>query len=167
MRMRDTVDEHVERWLPLLPDLDPDVEGAITRVHKISGHLRRVRERALADGSLHLHEFDTLHALAGRHGQAAPSQLAADLGVAPNSVTGRLDGLAARGFVRRTPSETDRRRVVVELTDEGRAAWRGAMDAQGDEEHRIFAALTRDELRHLSDLLRRVVIRADTPDPDA
>ncbi|MFC4908928.1 MarR family winged helix-turn-helix transcriptional regulator [Actinomadura gamaensis] len=163
METRDQVDEHIERWVPLLPGLDPDVEGAITRIHKISAHLRRVRERALADGDLHLHEFDTLHALAGRRGRAMPSQLAADLGVAPNSITGRLDGLAARGFVRRTPSESDRRRVIVELTDEGRAAWRGAMDAQGDEEHRIFAALGPDELRHLSALLRRVLIRTDHP----
>ncbi|MEV4257195.1 MarR family transcriptional regulator [Spirillospora sp. NPDC049652] len=161
MQMRDQVDDHVDRWLPVLPHLDPDIEGAVTRLLKIAGHLRRTRERALADGDLHVHEYDTLRALAGRDGRAAPSQLAADLGIAPNSVTGRLDGLAARGFVRRTPSETDRRRVIVELTEEGRAAWRGAMSPVGDEERRILAALDPDERRLLSDLLRRVMIRAN------
>ncbi|WP_026412286.1 MarR family winged helix-turn-helix transcriptional regulator [Actinomadura oligospora] len=161
MPTRDQVDDHVDRWMPIVPDLDPDVEGAITRVHKISAHLRKVKERALADGDLHVHEYDTLQALGGRDGRAAPSQLAADLGIAPNSVTGRLDGLSARGFVLRTPSELDRRRVIVELTEEGRAAWLGAMGAQGVEEHRILEALDPDERRLLSDLLRRVMIRAD------
>lgn len=161
MELRDRVDDHVERWTPVVPDLDPDVEGAVVRILKIAGHLRRVRERALADGDLHLHEYDTLHALAGRDGRAAPSRLAADLGIAPNSVTGRLDGLAARGFIRRTPSESDRRRVIVELTEEGREAWRGAMDSQGVEEHRILDALDAAERRQLAGLLRRVMIRAD------
>ncbi|MEV5570512.1 MarR family winged helix-turn-helix transcriptional regulator [Spirillospora sp. NPDC052269] len=161
MAKRDRVDEHVDRWTPVLPHLDPDVEGAITRMHKISAHLRKIRERALADHDLQLHEYDTLQALGGRDGRAAPSQIAADLGIAPNSVTGRLDGLSARGFVRRTPSEVDRRRVIVELTEEGRAVWLGAMSSQGDEEHRILAALDPDERRQLSDLLRRVMLIAD------
>ncbi|RFU41589.1 MarR family transcriptional regulator [Actinomadura logoneensis] len=161
MQPRDKVDDHVERWTPVVPDLDPDIEGAVIRLLKISGHLRRVRERALAAGDLHVHEYDTLRALAARKGRAAPSQLAADLGIAPNSVTGRLDGLSARGFVHRTPSETDRRRVDVELTEEGRAAWLGAMRTVGDEERRILAPLDPDERHVLSDLLRRVMIRAE------
>ncbi|MFC5185818.1 MarR family winged helix-turn-helix transcriptional regulator [Actinomadura harenae] len=161
MPMRDSVDDHVDLWMPIVPDLDPDVEGAITRMHKISAHLRKVRERALADFDLQLHEYDTLQALGARDGRAAPSRLAADLGIAPNSVTGRLDGLAARGFVQRTPSEVDRRRVIVELTEKGRAAWLGAMSPQGEEEHRILGALTPEERRHLSDLLRRVMLLAN------
>ncbi|MFI0412172.1 MarR family winged helix-turn-helix transcriptional regulator [Actinomadura sp. 3N508] len=89
--------------------------------------------------------------------------IAADLGMAPNSITGRLDALERRGFVHRTPSATDRRRVVVELTDEGRAAWLGAMDRVGHEEYRLLGTLSADERRTLSDLLRRVMIRAEHP----
>ncbi|MFC9971801.1 MarR family winged helix-turn-helix transcriptional regulator [Spirillospora sp. NPDC127200] len=160
----DRVDDHVARWLPVLPDLDPDVEGAVTRLHFLSAHLRRHKEQALADLDLHRHEFETLHALAGRGGRAAPSRLAADLAMPPNSVTGRLDALERRGHVRRTPSPTDRRRVNVELTDSGRAAWLGAMDALGHEEERLLAALDPAERRLLSDLLRRVLLRADQRD---
>src|SRR6478735_3278226 len=119
MERRDWTDGHVERWKPVLPGLDPDVEGAVTRMKKLSVHLRRVREQSLVDFDLDRQEFDTLHKLAGRGGKAAPSELAADLDLAPASVTGRLDALERRGFVRRTPSTTDRRRVDVELTDTG------------------------------------------------
>jgi DNA-binding MarR family transcriptional regulator len=153
----DWTDEHVARWLPVLPGLDPDIEGAVTRMKRLSVHLRRVREQSLVDFDLERHEFDTLHKLAGRGGTAAPSELAADLDLAPASVTGRLDVLERRGFVRRTPSTTDRRRVVVELTEAGRSTWLGAMDVLGHEEYRLLGVLTEDERALLNGMLRRVM----------
>ena len=160
---RDRTDRHVERWLPVLPDLDPDVEGAVTRMSFLTRHLRAVKERTLADRDLSAHEFDTVHALAGRQGRAAPSELAADLDMAPASITARVDALLRRGFVHRVPSTADRRRVDVELTDAGRAAWLDAMDVMGDEEHRLLGALDPDERRLLSDLLRRIALAAERP----
>ncbi|MGW6566008.1 MarR family winged helix-turn-helix transcriptional regulator [Streptomyces sp. NPDC054975] len=158
---RDWTDEHVERWQPVLPGLDPVVEGAVTRMKKLSVHLRRVREQSLLDFELERHEFDTLHKLAGRGGSAAPSELAQDLDLAPASVTGRLDALEKRGFVRRTPSTTDRRRVVVELTAPGRETWLGAMDVLGHEEERLLGVLDEDERALLNDLLRRIMVAAE------
>nr|WTB33132.1 MarR family transcriptional regulator [Streptomyces sp. NBC_00830] len=164
MERSDWTDGHVERWKPVLPDLDPDVEGAVTRMKKLSVHLRRVREQSLVDFDLDRQEFDTLHKLAGRGGRAAPSELAADLDLAPASVTGRLDALERRGFVRRTPSTTDRRRVNVELTEEGRSTWLGAMDFLGHEEYRLLGVLDRDERTLLNDMLRRIMVVAEDRD---
>lgn len=161
MQQRDWTDGHVERWKPVLPELDPDVEGAVTRMKKLSVHLRRVREQSLVDFDLDRQEFDTLHKLAGRGGTAAPSELAADLDLAPASVTGRLDALERRGFVRRTPSVTDRRRVDVELTDEGRSTWIGAMKFLGNEEDRLLGVLAKDERALLNDMLRRIMVVAE------
>ncbi|RKR87029.1 DNA-binding MarR family transcriptional regulator [Micromonospora pisi] len=164
MEHRDSTDDHVDRWLPVLPDLDPDVEGAVTRATKLTRHLRRVKERYLVDFGFQRHEFDTLHALAGRRGRATPSELAADLDMAPPSVTARLDALERRDFVRRIPSATDRRRVDIQLTETGHAAWLGAMKLLGKEEHRLLGALDPAERRTLSDLLRRVMLAAETAD---
>ncbi|WP_067825595.1 MarR family winged helix-turn-helix transcriptional regulator [Actinomadura kijaniata] len=161
MEPRDRVDDHVDRWLPVLPDLDPDVEGAVTRMQYLTAHLRRTKERTLQGLAVPPHEFETLHALAGRGGRATPSQLASDLGMPANSVTGRLDALSRRDHIRRTPSPADRRRVDVELTDAGRETWRKAMNALGHEEERLLGALTPEERRQLSGLLRRVLLRAD------
>ncbi|GGO29124.1 MarR family winged helix-turn-helix transcriptional regulator [Micromonospora parathelypteridis] len=160
----DAVDHHIERWLPVVPGLDADVEGAVTRMIKLTRHLRAVKERVLVDLDLPAHEYDTLHVLAGRRGRAAPSDLAADLAMAPASITARVDTLLRRGFVRRIPSTVDRRRVDVELTDEGYAAWRGAMEIQGAEEHRLLGALAPTERRQLSDLLRRVLLVTERPE---
>ncbi|MFI1767179.1 MarR family winged helix-turn-helix transcriptional regulator [Streptomyces sp. NPDC020800] len=160
----DWTDEHVTRWMTVLPDLDPDIEGAVTRMKKVTWHLGKVRERSLANYALERHEFDTLHKLAAREGRATPSELATDLDLAPASITGRLDALERRGFVRRTPSKADRRRVDVELTDSGRATWLSAMDVVGDEEYRLLGVLSRDERRALSDMLRRVALAAEAYD---
>ncbi|MFR9775053.1 MarR family winged helix-turn-helix transcriptional regulator [Micromonospora sp. MS34] len=166
MTERDRTDQHVARWLPVLPDLDPDVEGAVTRMSLLSRHLREVKERALAELDLQEKEYGTLHALAGRGGRAAPSEIAGDLRMAPASITARVDALVHRGFVRRIPSTADRRRIDVELTDAGRDAWRRAMGVVGDEEHRVLGALSPDERRLLSDLLRRVALVAErSPSP--
>ncbi|MFF8838584.1 MarR family winged helix-turn-helix transcriptional regulator [Streptomyces sp. NPDC015130] len=159
---RDWTDGHVARWQPVLPGLDPVVEGAVTRMKKLSVHLRRVREQSLVDFDLERHEFDTLHKLAGRGGSAAPSELAQDLDLAPASVSGRLDALEKRGFVRRTQSTTDRRRVVVELTGTGRQTWLGAMDVLGHEEYRILGVLSPEERNQLNDLLRRIMVEAES-----
>jgi DNA-binding MarR family transcriptional regulator len=157
----DWTDGHIARWLPVLPYLNPDMEGAATRVMRLTDHLRKVKQRSLIDHDLHKHEYDTLGALAGRGGRTIPSELAADLNMPRASVTGRLDALERRGYVRRTPSATDRRRVDVELTDAGREAWIGAMEFQGDEEQRLLGVLSPEELRTLSDLLRKVMLVAE------
>ncbi|MFD5326357.1 MarR family winged helix-turn-helix transcriptional regulator [Streptomyces sp. NPDC127092] len=158
---RDWTDEHVARWQPVLPGLDPVVEGAVTRMKKLSVYFRRVREQSLVDFDLERHEFDTLHKLAGRGGSAAPSELAQDLDLAPASVTGRLDALEKRGFVRRTQSTTDRRRVIVELTESGHETWLGAMDLLGHEEYRLLGVLGPEERATLNDLLRRIMLAAE------
>ena len=48
------------------------------------------------------------------------SQLGAELGLAPPSITRLVDRLEARELIARQRDEADRRKVVVTLTDEGR-----------------------------------------------
>jgi len=158
---KDWTDHHIEGWQPVLPDLDPDIEAVVTRIKKVGDHLRKVRAQSLVDFNLQRHEFDTMHALAGQHGSAAPSELAEILDIAPASVTGRVDGLVQRGYVDRVPSAKDRRRVDITLTEEGWAAWRGAMDVLGDEETRLLMTLSATERRALSDYLRRIALAAE------
>jgi len=48
------------------------------------------------------------------------SQLGSDLALAPPSMTRLVDRLEARGLIARSRDDTDRRKVVATLTDEGR-----------------------------------------------
>jgi DNA-binding MarR family transcriptional regulator len=162
MEPRDSVDEHLDRWLPLRPDLDPVLEAAVTRMAFLARHLHRVKERGLARHQLQESEYSTLKALAARRGRAVPSELVADLRVSPAAMTGRLDTLEQRGFVQRTPSAVDRRRVDVKLTPAGYDAWRAAVSVVGREEERIFAALSPADRKRLADLLRRLLVLAES-----
>ncbi|MGH3744178.1 MAG: MarR family winged helix-turn-helix transcriptional regulator [Mycobacteriales bacterium] len=45
-----------------------------------------------------------------------------DLGLSKQAVSQLVDALVLRGYVERVPATDDRRRVVVDLTDRGRAA---------------------------------------------
>ncbi|GAA3013366.1 MarR family winged helix-turn-helix transcriptional regulator [Actinokineospora diospyrosa] len=158
---QDAVDAHLTRWRAVLPDLDPDVEAVVTRMEHLVRHLRRVKERTLAEYRFAPYEYATLHALAGRGGNATPSELTADLTISAAAMTGRLDALEQRGYVRRTHSAADRRRVDVELTESGRAAWVSALNVQGVEEQRILGVLSEGELVDLANTLRRVLLVAE------
>jgi DNA-binding MarR family transcriptional regulator len=162
-RVRDSVDQHLDKWMPLIPDLDRHVEGAVTRMQFLVAHLRRIRQVSLAEHGLQDFEYETLHALGGRGEpyRAGPTQLAVETQTSPAAMTGRLDGLEKRGFIRRLPSATDRRKVIVELTDAGREIWLAAMSGTGVEEARLMEQLTRREQKQLDDLLRRMLVAAE------
>jgi long-chain acyl-CoA synthetase len=53
-------------------------------------------------------------------GASAPTSLATQLAVTKPSITGVVEGLLHRGLVDRTASAEDRRRISVNLTEEGR-----------------------------------------------
>ena len=77
-------------------------------------------------------------------------------GIAPRSATEVLDGLQERGLVRRLADPADRRAVLVELTDEGRALL-AEVDAARDRESAAYlAALTTREQGDLARLLRKL-----------
>lgn len=49
----------------------------------------------------------------------------------------------------------------MELTEEGRSTWLGAMDFLGHEEERLLGVLDKDEQVLLNDMLRRVMVVAE------
>src|SRR5689334_16706079 len=108
--MRDHVDDHVERWRRELPDLDPVVEAIVARMHVLTRHLTRARQRALAGQRLQLWEYKTLLDLRRRGApyRATPKELAAALGLSPAAVTKRLTALERAGYVTRTHDDADR-----------------------------------------------------------
>jgi len=165
MTQQDSVDRHIEHWVRELPELSPVTEGVITRMQLLVKHLQQAKQAALVAHDLEPHEFGTLHMLGGcgPDHRATPGEIAAWLHMSPSGITGRLDALERRGFIRRLPSPDDRRKVIVELTEEGHRAWLDALDDAGAEEDRLLAALDADEQDQLSSLLRRMLLVIDHP----
>ena len=164
--MKDHADRHVERWhgWDAIP-FDDDVEAATTRIGLLMKHLRNTKTTAVAEVGLVGAEYDTLHELMIRDtpGHASPTDLAHDLGLSPAGMTGRLDALEAKGYLRRVRDDDDRRRVDVEVTTSGFSLWQKAMHMRGATEDSIFAALTAPELKTLNRLLKKLTLAAGDP----
>lgn len=71
-------------------------------------------------------------------------------------VTGIVDGLEERGYVRREAHPHDRRVKVVTITPVGEKAKARALDRLNEPPPSLSIALTHDEQRMLRDLLRKV-----------
>jgi DNA-binding MarR family transcriptional regulator len=162
MAETDWTDRHVARWRAHWVDIrfDDEVEGIVTRVNRLNRYLKGTIQTAVAEVGIQDFEYETLHSLMIRDtpGTASPTDLADDLGVSGAGMTGRLDGLEKAGWVQRTASPDDRRRVVVEITRDGADVWRRAMALRGAQEEEMVAALTAREQAQLNRLLKKLAL---------
>ena len=165
---KDGADLHVERWQNHWIDIpfDDEIEAAMVRIVRIHGFFHTARRRAVEQVGLQDSEYLTLHELMIRDtpGRASPTALAHDLRISPAGMTGRLDALERRGFVKRVPGTRDRRTVDVEITRSGADIWRRAMKLRGDAEDEMAAQLTRKELVALNRLLKKMTLYIESTD---
>lgn len=89
-----------------------------------------------------------------------PSQISERVLVASATMTATLDLLERRGWVVRRPNVDDRRSVLVEITDEGRAAVDRLLPGIRVVEREVMSALTARERQQLLVLLEKVLKRA-------
>ncbi|CBG70517.1 putative MarR family transcriptional regulator [Streptomyces scabiei 87.22] len=90
-----------------------------------------------------------------REGPLTSGEIVARTGLAPASVSGLVDRLERKGFVRRTRDQADGRRVIVEI-DRDHVASFGALFADfvtGLEA--LYAGYTEEQLDVILDFLRR------------
>ncbi|HET9500874.1 MAG TPA: MarR family transcriptional regulator [Marmoricola sp.] len=156
---RDEVDDIVEAWQRERADLDLAPVEVFSRISRLSRLLDLARREAFTVHQIEPWEFDVLAALrrAGRPYQLSPGRLLTETMVTSGTMTNRVDRLAARGLVERTPSPTDRRGVLVGLTNAGKRAVDGAFEALLDSERSLLAELAPDQQAELAALLRRLM----------
>jgi DNA-binding MarR family transcriptional regulator len=98
-------------------------------------------------------------------GRMSPSELGEHLLVTRATVTGVVDSLEHRGFVRRSANPADRRSLLVEITPEGLAVLKELRTLIHGQERAWMAVLSEDELRNYIDLLHRIQDSV-APSPD-
>lgn len=76
-------------------------------------------------------------------------------------MTHRIDRMTAEGLVTRERDESNRVRVIVELTDEGRSKWLDAMRAATVFEEDLLQDLSTAERGVLGDMLTRLLDRVE------
>ena len=158
MTMRDEVDRLVEAWRRERSDLDLGPMEVLSRVSRLSHHLDRARRQAFAEHGLESWEFDVLAALrrSGPPYQLSPGRLLRETLVTSGTMTNRIDRLERRGLVSRLPDPSDRRGVLVRLTERGRHTVDGALVSLLELERPLLSALGAEDREQLAGLLRRL-----------
>lgn len=127
------------------------VIGRLSRLARLfDGELRK----AFATHDLDRPSFDVLATLRRNDAPLTPADLMRSSMITSGAVTQRLDRLATRGLVTRTPSAADGRVVHVSLTDEGRALIDRALPDHVANEHRLLSSLSAEERDTLAATLR-------------
>lgn len=100
-------------------------------------------------------QFDILATLGNTAGMTC-RELGDKTLITKGTLTGVLDRMEARGLVRRSPSDADRRQVFVALTPAGTRLFGRVFPEHAEHVKRAFAALSTEELEHTRELLRRL-----------
>jgi DNA-binding MarR family transcriptional regulator len=162
---RDITDHLVDRWSELTPGIDAAGLQVTARLSRLGRHVALMEEEAFRAFGLNRGDVGVLGALrvAGPPYRLSPTRLGRGLMLSSAGVTSRLDRLERRGLLRRLPDPDDRRGVIVELTDEGRALVDEAVASHAEVDRRLLARLGDDEIVQLGSLLRKVLEAAEPP----
>jgi len=137
----------------------PSVSESVTQaLLEIVPRLNRWAEasvsRAAGEERLSLRQLSALTMIESE--QTTLGDVARRLMVTPAVVTGLIDRLERRGYVRRVNSTDDRRRVLLALTDEGRAAAESVSSSLREEIASALSSFSPTELEQLDRSLAKL-----------
>ncbi|MER0246051.1 MarR family winged helix-turn-helix transcriptional regulator [Streptomyces sp. 796.1] len=164
-----TLEEQIAAYQREFRDLDPQVEQVVSALQRLNRRMNVAYGRQTATLGISNTEWEVLKALvlSGAPYRLGPGDLAKRLGLTPAAMTHRIDRMAAEGLVTRERDESNRVRVIVELTDRGREQWLEAMRMATVFEEDLLQDLTTVERHLLGELLTRLLRRVEEAQPDA
>src|SRR5436190_19490055 len=118
----DRVEIRRDQWRKELPDVDTIGMAILGRARLATMIARPIIEREFARHGLDTGEFDVLTTLlrSGTPYRLRPTELYKSLMISSGGLTDRLNRLETAGLIKRRPSESDARSLLVELSSKGR-----------------------------------------------
>lgn len=159
-RQLDAVDAILEQWKRERPDLDVSPMGPIGRVKRCAALLQRRLDEVFVTFGITNWEFDVLATLrrSGEPYCLAPTSLFQTMMITSGTMTHRLKGLEARGYVRRLLNSDDARSTLVQLTPRGLSLINRAVEAHVKNERKILASIKPSDLATLNARLSQLLI---------
>jgi len=115
----------------------------------------------LEETGLGLSDFAVLEALLHK-GPLPVNVIGPKVNLTPGSISVAVDRLVAKGLVSRAESSQDRRVRIVALTPRGESVITPIFRAHVATMEKVFAGLSRDEMRQLEQQLKRVGRQAES-----
>ncbi|WP_316246871.1 MarR family transcriptional regulator [Microbispora triticiradicis] len=157
--VNDAVDQILSGWARVRPDVDCSAMGVAGRISRASRLLEKGVKEHFARYDLEPWEFDVLATLfrANFEHRLCMGDLAAAAMVSSAALTNRVDRLTAKGLVHREVSPSNRRMVLITLTDRGHAMVDELLEGHVANENRLLAGLTPEDREQLSGLLCKLL----------
>lgn len=92
-----------------------------------------------------------------RHTSMTQNELQRTLDIRPGSISEIVSKLEAKGFIRRSKDETDKRRVVLSITDAGREAYVIDREESDVKSRMMLDTLTPEEQKQLMDIYLKLL----------
>ncbi|MFE4520395.1 MarR family winged helix-turn-helix transcriptional regulator [Kitasatospora sp. NPDC056783] len=168
-RLEFGIAEQVALYQREFPTVDPQVETIVQSLLRLSRRMGVAYDRQLTVLGITSAEWEVLKALvvSGSPYQLGPGELAKRLGLTPAAMTHRIDRMVADGLVTRERDETNRVRVIIELTETGRDKWLESMRMAAVFEEEFLQDVAGEERAELSATLGRMLRRIEESQPDA
>jgi DNA-binding MarR family transcriptional regulator len=155
--MPDHIDENMEAWGTVRPDLDLSSWAITLRIGRIASHVR-YQERLYEPFGLNRGGVETLFALrrSPKH-RASPTQLGETMLATSATVTARLDKLQDEGLITRRHDTKDRRGIIVQLTPKGLELADRIVESVVARRSEQMEVLSAKEKAELTPLLRKLL----------
>lgn len=106
---------------------EPDYRSVVNDILvELFNDILRVEHKAIETENmlpLSMSELHVIEVVGDHHGQCIMSQIARKLRITLPTLTAAVDRLEEKGYIQRRRSDVDRRRVAVELTEDGLMAY--------------------------------------------
>lgn len=157
--MRDVVDEVVDQWARVRPDLDVSPMAVVGRLSRASRLMERSVRQYFADHELEPWEYDVLATLrrSGPPYTLTPGDLTRTVMIGSSALTNRVDRLVSRGFATREVDPDNRRRVLITLTPAGLELVDRVAVGHYANENRLLAGLGPTQREDLAATLRTLL----------
>lgn len=157
----DYVDRLRDDFRVVYPDLDTASIEVFGRISRIGAQMSHLVDRALAPTGISRAELEVLSALVRSPRPLRASEVMSTTMLSGASITKLADRLAGAGLLERQRFERDGRVVLLAPTAAGRDLVERELPRRLDREWQLLDGFSPDEIRVLTDLLRRLSERVD------
>lgn len=164
-KKRDRVDEVMSQVAELNPAVDLVSKGLCYRVLRIAQHIESELRKEFASYGIERWELEVLAALnrAGPDKALTAGALMEGGLLTSGAVTKRVASLERKGWVRRELDLSDRRRVLVSLTEQGAELAQQLLKIRTETEARLTSGISAAARRGMNEELRQLLIEIEGP----